>query len=101
MIEEKVAAAVVVTEVSAVWGVPAVVVRVEIAIPLMLTNSVFHELAPFMVFIARYKMGFCLNQYPPWGELVGGWLHNRVGMGQCEKRWRRSLKLKLSWQPGK
>jgi hypothetical protein len=76
MVQEEVAGVVIVGKVGAVRRVPAVLVRVEITIPLMLANNIFHKVAPFMVVGPWYKMCLRFDQYTAWHSLVVGGLHD-------------------------
>lgn len=58
MIQEEVAGTVIISKVCAV-GVPAVLVEVGVAIPLMLADDVSYKPAPFVVVTPGYEM--CLR----------------------------------------
>jgi hypothetical protein len=60
MINEKVAIAVPSTKVVAVY-IPAILVMIKIAIPVMLADEVLHILDSFRIIISRHKMCYCLH----------------------------------------
>jgi hypothetical protein len=80
MINKEVTGAVIVTKPSAI-RISAVLAKNEISIPVVLANTIKHEMASCTVVIARHKMRLRLNQYPCRSVRV------------CSKRWVVALRI--------
>ena len=63
MIDKKVAVAVWKRKVVTVY-IPAFLVPIEVALPVMLTNKVLHILDSFHIIVSGHKMCYCLHQDP-------------------------------------
>lgn len=63
MIDEKVAAPVQISKFVAVH-MPTILMPVEVAVPVVLTDVISHKFYSFRVIISWHKICFCLHQYP-------------------------------------